>query len=383
MRRCAEVSAAYCCRDMASTREWSRYRHGHCRRHPPASSAAPRPNNSICKADSTIPGPCLSPSERRPLVAVTGASGFIGRHLVAELLDAGFAVRALMRRQPDDPLVESADLEVISGGLEDAPALTRLVSGVDAVVHLAGVIKAGSRQAYLSVNRDGTERLAAQVRDAAPEAHFLHVSSLAAREPQLSDHAASKRAGEGAARSVLGDRVTVLRPAAVYGPGDRETLVFFQMASKRWVPVPAPTAARATVIHVHDLVRLMTLLLSQAPTAALLYAADARPQGYSWSEILRAAAHAVGNPRPKLVQAPAALLRTLTVSGDIASRLGNVTMLTSQKLRELRHLDWSIPETEWARPDGWQPQYDLAGGFDHAVSWYRQQGWLPTQGNRA
>lgn len=320
--------------------------------------------------------PVSSSLPDRPLVAVTGASGFIGRHVVAVLDGAGFAVRVLLRQSPLEPLWGSVVPEIVRGDLDDSAALTRLVSGAAVVVHLAGRIKARSRSRFLAVNRDGTAMLAAKVREHAPAAHFLYVSSLAAREPQLSDYAASKHAGEIVVRQLLGGQFTILRPAAVYGPGDRETLVFFQLAGHRVVPVPAPARARAAVIHVKDLARLVVKLMQTRPCGAMLAAADARPQGYAWSEILQTVALAVGNPRAKLVYAPAVLLRTIALPGDIANWFGNTNMMTTQKLKELRHPDWSVAAAEQARPDGWWPEYDLASGITDTVHWYRGAGWL-------
>ena len=174
-----------------------------------------------------------------PLAAVTGATGFIGRHLVAELHRAGWRVRLLLRREPD--VAEWRDLpppQVVAGALDDDAALERLVEGADVVIHLAGLIKAARRRDFLAVNRDGAAAMARAVERVAPGARFLLVSSLAAREPQLSDYAASKRAGEGA---VLERPRRSARPCcvrrSVYGPGDRETLVFFQLAGEALVPL--------------------------------------------------------------------------------------------------------------------------------------------------
>lgn len=311
------------------------------------------------------------------MIAITGASGFIGRRLVPLLLDSGYAVRALVRTPPDERLWGDAQPTQIIGTLEDTAALSRLVDGADVVVHLAGLIKARTRADFEAVNCDGTTRLVDQLQNKACDAHLIHVSTLAAREPQLSDYAASKQAGEEIVRQRFGDRTTILRPSATYGPGDRETLVFFQMASRRLVPIPAPAEARAAVIHVDDLCRLIAELLHEKPDPAIRLAADARPEGYSWREILQTAAQTVGNPRARLFQAPASLLRTVAASGDLANRMGEVNMLTSQKLKELRHPDWSVPRAQWAQPANWQPQYDLVSGFADAVGWYRQQGWLP------
>lgn len=312
----------------------------------------------------------------RPLVAVTGATGFVGQRLVALLAADGWRVRLLLRRDPVRPEWRGVEPQVVAGDLADPVALAQLVSGADAVVHVAGLIKAARRRQYYAINHQGSVALADAVLAEAPAARFLHVSTIVAREPALSDYAGSKRAGEDAVRERLGQRVTVLRPPAVYGPGDRETLLFFQLAGRHLVPLAGPAEARAAMIHVDDLTALLVALLREAPQGAVLSAADARPQGYSWREVFHTAARAVGNPGARLFQAPAALLHTIALAGDIGRVAGSANMLNHQKLRELRHRDWSVTEDQWARPAGWMPRYQLSDGFGQTVAWYRRAGWL-------
>lgn len=314
---------------------------------------------------------------RRPLAAVTGATGFIGRHAVDALTQAGWRVRLLLRRDPSGSAWRTSRPEVVAGSLDDEAALERLVEGADAVVHLAGLIKAARRADFFDVNCNGVARLAAVVRRHAPDAHFLLASSLAAREPSLSDYAASKRAGEAAALELLGARATVLRPPAVYGPGDRETLRFFQVAGWPRVPLMGGPDARAALIHVRDAARLIAVLAALPPSGGVLTAADDHPEGYGWQALLGAAARAIGNPSPRFVQAPQALLRGVAWIGDIARLGGSASMLNSQKLRELRHADWGVSTAELARPPGWSPEFDIDSGFADAVAWYRKAGWLP------
>jgi len=312
-----------------------------------------------------------------PLAAVTGATGFIGRHLVPALVQAGWRVRMLARREPRIAEWRALCPEVVAGGLDDAAALECLVDGAEAIIHVAGLIKAARRREFFEVNCGASASLAGITRRLAPQAHFVLVSTLAAREPRISDYAASKRAGEDAVRELLGTRATVLRPAAVYGPADRETLRFFQLARQPIVPLPGPPEARVALIHVQDLARLIVALSALEPKGEVLAAADARPHGYGWSEILCTAAHAVGNPHARLVRAPPLLLRAAAWTGDLGRLLGLATMLNSHKLREISHLDWSLSAVEQAQPAGWRPRFELEPGFADAVAWYRAAGWLP------
>lgn len=319
----------------------------------------------------------VSPA-RAPLAALTGASGFIGRHLVAALSQANWHTRLLLRCEPNAPQWRELRPQVVVGSLGDTAALARLVDGADVVIHVAGLIKAARRAHYFDVNCEASASLARTVLRVAPSAHFMHVSSLAAREPALSDYAASKRAGEDAVRAILGSRATVLRPPAVYGPGDRETLQIFKVASRRWVPLLGGPEAVVAMIHVQDLTRLIVALAAMPPRGEVLSAADSQPQGYRWEDLLSAAARAVGNASPRLVRAPRGLLSGAALLGDLARVLGSASMLSSQKLREVRHADWAVPANEQARPQGWQAQFDIDDGFAHAVAWYRAAGWLPT-----
>jgi nucleoside-diphosphate-sugar epimerase len=311
-----------------------------------------------------------------PIVAVTGATGFIGKRLVPALHAAGWQTRLLMRRDP--VIAEWRDVrpEIVAGDIAQTAALERLVAGASAVIHVAGLIKAARREQFFAVNHAATADFARVVSRVAPQAHFLLLSTVAAREPRLSDYAASKRAGEDAAREIIGPRATVLRPTAVYGPGDRETLAFFQIAQLKRIPLLGRADAQATLIHVDDLVSLIVALAAEAPRGAVLTACDERSEGYRWHEVFAAASNAVGNKRGRMFHAPAPLLRTVALAGDIGKLFGSSNMLNSQKLRELRHPDWSVHEAERARANGWSPRFTLEAGFVDAVDWYRKAGWL-------
>jgi uncharacterized protein YbjT (DUF2867 family) len=307
------------------------------------------------------------------LAAVTGATGFLGQHLVRTLADAGWRVRVLARRDPVSPFWGGLEPQVVHGDLSDQAALARLCQGADAIFHTAGLI-GGPHERLRAVNVDGARRLAEAAARAAPGAHVLLISSLAAREPQLSAYAATKRAGEDAMREVLGSSLTVARPPVIYGPGDRETLQIFRAAATSPVLPLLHPAARVAMIHAEDAARQIVALESGA-SGRIITLSDARPEGYGWRELMQAAA-AASDRSPSFVRIPTAALYALASVQGIGDgwRHGKVT-ITFGKVRELTHLDWGVRPDE-RTPGAPDPVYDLLAGFKQTVRWYRKRGWL-------
>ncbi len=286
----------------------------------------------------------------RPVAAVTGATGFLGRHLVRALYQAGFDVRVLASRDPVSPPWEGVTPDVVIGRLADADALERLVDGADAVIHAAGLIKARSTAEFFEVNAGGSRRLGEAARRRAPGAHLLLVSSLAAREPHLSDYAASKAAGEAAAREAFaGGRFTVVRPPAVYGPGDRETLGLFKAAANLpFLPLPGSDRARLALIHVSDAAAQIAALAASPAVSGVFALPGAKPEGYGWREVMGTAARAVGRELPAM-PLPAFAVHGVGALGAALARLrGEAAIFTPGKARELLHPDWSVAPQEAA-----------------------------------
>jgi len=310
------------------------------------------------------------------LAAVTGVTGFIGGHLAGELTRRGWRLRVLARSMPKFPGLSGPPAEVVQGSLSDPSALRDLVAGADAIVHLAGAIKGRNRNDFMAANAEGTAALAAAWRAHAPDARLIYLSSMAAREPGLSHYAASKHAAEERLASIAaGADWSILRPAAVYGPGDRETLRIFRAASAPFQPMLNGGDARLTLIHVADLVRAVAALLAAGPAGACHEVTDARHDGYSWDELVRAAAAALGR-RARPVRVPASVIRALGLVGDAVAMGGMAGMLTSQKAREILHCDWRSDPASQPPASQWQPEITLDRGFAEAVAWYRAAGWL-------
>jgi nucleoside-diphosphate-sugar epimerase len=300
-------------------------------------------------------------------VAITGATGFVGRHLVERTGGEDWRVRTLSRRAPLD------GTETITGDLANASALARLVAGADHVVHLAGLVKSPKRDAFAAVNVAGTEHLARAMGPGT--AQLLLVSSLAARHPEVSAYAASKRAAEDAALRILGpERVTIIRPPAIYGPGDRATLVIFRQLAGRLLVAPGPRGARFSLLYVGDLVQLILgHLRGEATLPRRLEPDDGRPGGYGWGDIAAIAGKTLGR-RVRTIRVPVRLLRQPARMADVlAARFGLGLPLTTDKLGELAHHDWVAGGPALPKP---MPDITFEQGFPRTLEWYRQAGWL-------
>lgn len=307
-------------------------------------------------------------------IAITGATGFVGSHLVGRLVEQGHAVRILARR-PET--VRRNDVEVIAGDLASHEALERLCADAQSVVHCAGVISAPSRAAYDLVNVAGTHAVL-EAAKAAGVRRFVHLSSLAAREPDVSGYAASKRAGEepvcdaGTAFSWV-----VLRPPAVYGPGDKATLPLIKQLTQRIALVPGTNAGRASLIHVRDLADAIVHVVEHDELSGAVFELDdGKEGGYSWRELTCAAGEAEGH-KVACVFLPRSVARLAgAVEAALARRANRTPEVTPDKVRELYHPDWVCRHNLLQERSTWHPAVGLVDGLRETASWYRKEGWL-------
>lgn len=313
-----------------------------------------------------------------PTIAVTGASGFIGKRLIEHLRRDGVSVRALSRKTPVRSDAEGGELVVVEGALGDDAAITELIEGVDAVVHLAGLIKARTRNTFFEANADGTRHLVGLMAASRRPPKLVLVSSLAAREPHLSSYAASKRAAEDALHALDGTLPwTILRPPAVYGPGDRATFPFFQGIKRGFGAMLGDERARFSLLHVDDLTALMQDVLDPAVAdQSVLEPDDGEEGGHGWHGMIDAGAH-VFERRVFRFRVPTVLL-ALIAHGNAALRIlpGYTPMLTPEKIRELTHPNWVADRRSILSETDWKPTIPLDRGFPATVDWYRLHSWL-------
>jgi len=300
------------------------------------------------------------------ILAVTGGTGFVGQRLIDLAIERGHQVQALTRRPQD-----SRDgVDWIEGSLEDRDVLERLVTGSDAVIHVAGVINARDAAGFEAGNVTGTLSMLAAA-TAAGTRRFVHVSSLAAREPKLSQYGASKaRSEELVNRSGL-DWV-IVRPPAVYGPGDKETLELFRMAKAGLILLPP--RGRLSLIHVDDLARLLLSLAERdSPEKEVIEPDDGRPDGWSHREFAAALGRAVGR-RAVALATPRPLLRLGAAVDRFVRR--DKAKLTPDRAAYFCHPDWVVSASSAPAEVVWRPEVATEQGLAQTADWYRAKGWL-------
>jgi nucleoside-diphosphate-sugar epimerase len=296
-----------------------------------------------------------------PLVALTGATGFIGRNLKQTLQRRGTPLR-LLTRQTKALADPQEGVEWVQGDLEDAASLRELVEGASAVIHCAGAVRGASKGSFLTINARGTTLLAEAAAELDPQPRFLLISSLAAREPQLSWYAESKAEGERGLRERAGTMPwAVFRPTAVYGPGDKEMQPLFKTMRRGFLPVLGPSNARVTLLHVEDLVRAVLLWLDHPePVTGTYELHDGHDEGYDWRDVAAVASRIWKRP-VGTVLVPRGVLTSLAALNLFLARLtGSEPMLTPGKVRELRHPDWRCDNGPLTEVLGWEPEIDLA-----------------------
>jgi len=272
---------------------------------------------------------------------------------------------ASIHKQPGD-----GALKWIQGDLEDVDSLGQLVRGADVIVHCAGAVRGATRAHFNRINVDGVARLAQVAIKQQPPPRFLLMSSLAAREPQLSAYASSKQQGERvlmeASAKIDG---TVFRPSAVYGPGDREMLPVLRWMAKGVAPLPGSGNGRFAMLYAEDLAEAVIRWLDRGRGQGLTYELhDGHPGGYSWQEVIETIARLRGAPVAR-IKVPLALMRLMAIINLAAARtIGYAPMLTPGKIREISHPDWTADNAAFCKSTGWSPKVGLAEGLRRTLN---------------
>jgi nucleoside-diphosphate-sugar epimerase len=334
-------------------------------------------------------------------VLVTGASGFIGRHLVRRLIELGDRVSCLVRATSCIDELRSAGAQLVTGDVTDPASIRQAlaVSQAGIVFHLAGLTKALRKDDFLRVNAGGVESVAAACADRTDKPVLVVVSSLAAAGPcavgrprvesdaptPVSAYGCSKLAGEQAAARYAGVvPISIIRPPIVFGPGDRDMLEMFRPIARWGIhAVPGRGERCLSLIHVADLVEGLLLAAEKGerlhPNASpgqgiYFMAADDYP---TYAELGQAMATALGKKRATVVHLPGPLVKLVGLCGDVIGRIRRrPAWVNSDKMTEALAGSWTCSSAKARTQLGWSPAAVLAKRLYETAQWYRPAEWL-------
>jgi len=303
-------------------------------------------------------------------IVLTGATGFVGRRLQKTLLDAGFAVRAVLRPHSRHARQILPGCEAVFADLADVAALASVVADASAVIYCAGSVRGRVADDFRPANVHGVRHVAAALMDRERPVPLLLVSSLAASRPEISDYARTKAEGEQVLRQWPALPWTILRPPALYGPGDVEMRSILELLRRGFAPVTGPRHQRISLLHVDDFATAVLAWLARADACRhrCFELHDGAPGGYDWPGLGRA----VAVREVRLLPVPAVVLRTAAMLNWLLSfALRYAPMLTPGKARELRQESWVADNLAFEEATGWKPAIQLAEGaarlFDGSV----------------
>lgn len=322
-------------------------------------------------------------------VLVTGATGFVGGHLVDRLLARGDAVTALVRSPAKAAALAERGVRLVRGDLADQRALAEATEGAEVIHHAAALTGAVDEAEFLAANRDGTANLVAAARAHGGDPRVVLISSMAAGGPSrpgaprhdagddrpVTMYGRSKLASEQVLRHQPG-AWTILRPPTIYGPRDRDNLItIFKAARAGVAPVFGDGSQLVSLVHVDDLADAI-IRAGEAPAALGRTYYVNHPEILTSAELVRTIGRTLGR-EVRLLPLPEWLARTaLTATGAWAAAWKRRTILRADKANEFYQPAWTGDPTPFIADTGWTPRYDAATGLAHTADWYRRAGWL-------
>jgi len=308
-------------------------------------------------------------SPQQKTIALTGATGFVGSRMLDLAVRQGHVIRALPRPRQDD----RPNVRCIRGALADQHSLNGLCFGAVVVLHIAGVVNAPDRDGFSHGNVAGTLAVVEAAKQAGAQ-RFIHVSSLAATQPALSIYGETKAKAEKIV-AASGLDWTIIRPPAIYGPGDGEMLELFKMAKWGFITLPPNADGHLSVIHVDDLCAALLALIPahEDLTAEIFEVDDGQDGGWSQASFAKAIGWATGR-RIKPIGIPKPFL-LVGARVDRLFRKGKAK-LTQDRVNYFCHDDWTIDPSKRPPSQLWQPKIETRKGLKDTAKWYQQNDWL-------
>lgn len=324
-------------------------------------------------------------------VFVTGGTGFVGSHVVERLLEEEHEPLCLVRETSDTDHLDRLGVETFVGSLGDVDSMRPAVEQVDAVVHIAGVIKVRDFDDFYRFNGEATGDLARLAAEVNPDlSRFVYVSSVSAQGPSTGPHprpvgaepepvshyGRSKLVGEKRVGEVDDDlRVTIFRPPPVYGPRDYEMLAAFRMAKYGLAPVYGDGEGYLSLVHVHDLAAAIVRALQVDHPSGSVFAIDDGGV-HTWKSLTRDFGEAMGKD-PMHIEVPRVLFHTAGHISEAWGRLANrATIFNTDKVAEMSQPSWVCGHRRLRELLDWQPQWPIERGARQTANWYLEHDWL-------
>ncbi|GMT49554.1 MAG: NAD-dependent epimerase [bacterium] len=326
----------------------------------------------------------------KPKVLVTGATGFVGSHLVERLIQRDYEVIVSLRRQSSSKWLDPLDIETRLVDWKDSYSVNELVQGVDILVHCAGVTKALNYNEYHRGNVLPTSSLLREAKENGSLSRFIFVSSQAVAGPSndlipltedspchpLTDYGITKLKAEKQVLQYQDDfPVTLLRPCSIYGPRDHEFYPVFKLLKYHLSLLIGSGTMKVNMIHVHDFVESIVRVIEKKPPSGRTYfVTDGHV--YGWPDITQTAGE-VYKKKALTIKLPIVIPKTLGWINDKVSKLTKKpTLLNSQKVKEMLQDAWLCDSRLMREELDWIPSYTLLEGFRETLSWYQENKWL-------
>ena len=323
-------------------------------------------------------------------VFLTGGSGFLGSHVAEVLKERGHDIIALVRRSSQREHLQGLGMRLHEGTLEDAESIVPALKESDAVVHVAGLVKAIRPTDFRRVNEEGTRELARAADRHARGNRIILVSSIAAQGPgdgpwerkegvpesPVTEYGRSKLAGEKALMEVRGDlSVTVLRPPIIYGPREIEFLEVFKAARRMGVVFCLDPKQTLSLVHGRDCARSIVAAVEMESTPRESYLMDDGAM-HTWSGIAAVIAEVMGR-RVRMVSVPKVGFMALAWTWQTWGRLtGTPVVMSLDKIHEAEARFWVAGNSHISRDLSYEPEFDFPKGVEDTLAWAREQGRL-------
>ena len=328
----------------------------------------------------------------KALIAVTGATGFLGSHIADILLEKGYAVRTAVRATSNLRWLDGKDIETMVVDLTDPASCDSFLQGSSGLIHCAGRVSAKSEQQYQQANVQTTENLLARAevawRESFDKPAFVLISSMAAHGPAgldmpavesntpspITAYGRSKLAAEQAVTNPdWSFRRAILRPPSLYGPRDKEFLPLFKAATKGITARLGQSMSGLSLVHGWDAASAAVALLECKKASGTFFVDDLHT-GYNWQELSDILKATTGK-KIRTLQIPLVLLK---IAGALLGqrRAASSPVLNPDRIRDLETTGWVCDGTFLSTTTGWQPRYSALAGFAHTMDFFKEQDWL-------